>query len=96
MLQVGGVLFIILGVIGKIGSIFVTIPDPVIGGILLVMFGMVTSVGLTTLQYVDLNSRRYLCNISPTKNLLWSVVEKALNHSLYFTEFHEFSYQQYR
>ena len=60
VLQVGGVLFILLGMIGKIGSIFVTIPDPVIGGILLVMFGMVTSVGLTTLQYVDLNSRRYL------------------------------------
>ena len=53
-----GMLFILFGVIGKIGSVFVTIPNPVIGGILLVMFGMVASVGLSNLQYVDLNSRR--------------------------------------
>ena len=53
-----GFLFIVFGIIGKIGSVFVTIPNPVIGGILLVMFGMIASVGLSNLQYVDLNSRR--------------------------------------
>lgn len=57
-MQITGGLLVIVSVVGKIGSVFVTLPDPVIGGILLVMFGMVTSVGLSNLQYVDLNSRR--------------------------------------
>ena len=57
-MQLTGLLLVTVGAFGKIGSVFVTIPDPVIGGILLVMFGMVTSVGLSNLQYVDLNSRR--------------------------------------
>ena len=30
---------IIFGVIGKLGALFVTIPSPVIGGVLMVMFG---------------------------------------------------------
>ena len=34
-----GVILIIVGVIGKFGAIFVTIPTPVIGGVLMVMFG---------------------------------------------------------
>ena len=47
-------------VIGKFGALFTTIPDPVIGGIFIVMFGMITAVGLQTLQYADLNSMRNL------------------------------------
>lgn len=33
---------IILGVIGKFCAVFVTIPDPIIGGIYVVMFGKYT------------------------------------------------------
>ncbi|XP_076805161.1 solute carrier family 23 member 1-like [Clavelina lepadiformis] len=57
MLAAGG-LFFFLGLISKFGSIFVTIPDPVIGGIFLVMFGTIAAVGLTNLRFVDLNSSR--------------------------------------
>ncbi|XP_016117861.1 solute carrier family 23 member 2-like [Sinocyclocheilus grahami] len=39
---------------------YVPYPDPVIGGMFLVMFGMVAAVGISNLQYVDLNSSRNL------------------------------------
>ncbi len=35
----GGLLLIVLGTIGKFGALFVTLPDPVIGGVFMVTFG---------------------------------------------------------
>uniref|UniRef100_A0A8C1UAD2 Si:dkey-106n21.1 n=1 Tax=Cyprinus carpio TaxID=7962 RepID=A0A8C1UAD2_CYPCA len=58
--QTAGLLMIILGLFGKLSAVFITIPDPVIGGMFLVMFGMVAAVGISNLQYVDLNSSRNL------------------------------------
>ncbi|XP_033762509.1 solute carrier family 23 member 1-like isoform X2 [Pecten maximus] len=58
VVQVGGFIMLLLGCLGKFGALFVTIPEPVIGGMFLVMFGMVVSVGLSNLQYVDLSSSR--------------------------------------
>jgi len=60
VLQVAGVIYLILGMLSKFGSIFVTIPDPVIGGLFLVMFGMIAAVGISNLQFVDMNSSRNL------------------------------------
>ncbi|XP_040019285.1 solute carrier family 23 member 2 [Gasterosteus aculeatus] len=60
VLQTAGILMIILGIFGKFGAVFITIPDPVIGGMFLVMFGMIAAVGISNLQYVDLNSSRNL------------------------------------
>ena len=51
---------IILSLIGKFGALFITIPDPVIGGIFIVLFGVLIAVGLSPLQFVDLNSMRNL------------------------------------
>merc|ERR1719304_91695 len=51
---------ILIGVCSKIGALFVTIPEPIIGGIFSVMFGIITAVGLSNLQFVDLNSTRNL------------------------------------
>ncbi|KAK2842698.1 hypothetical protein Q5P01_012898 [Channa striata] len=60
VLQTTGIIMIILGIFGKFGAVFITIPDPVIGGMFLVMFGMIAAVGISNLQYVDLNSSRNL------------------------------------
>uniref|UniRef100_A0A8C7Z3G3 Si:dkey-106n21.1 n=1 Tax=Oryzias sinensis TaxID=183150 RepID=A0A8C7Z3G3_9TELE len=60
VLQTTGILMIFLGIFGKFGAVFITIPDPVIGGMFLVMFGMIAAVGISNLQYVDLNSSRNL------------------------------------
>lgn len=51
---------VVLAVLGKFGALFATIPLPVIGGVFIIMFGMVTAVGLSSLQFVDLNSPRNL------------------------------------
>ncbi|XP_042352548.1 xan_ur_permease domain-containing protein [Plectropomus leopardus] len=53
-----GVLMIIMGVFGKVGAIFTTIPSPVIGGMFMVMFGVISAAGVSNLQYADMNSSR--------------------------------------
>ncbi|XP_047995153.1 solute carrier family 23 member 2 [Leguminivora glycinivorella] len=53
-------LMILQGVVGKLGAVFIIIPQPVVGGLFCVMFGMISAFGLSALQYVDLNSSRNL------------------------------------
>ncbi|KAH9525785.1 hypothetical protein Btru_002366 [Bulinus truncatus] len=60
VIQVAGLIMIVLGCLGKFGALFVLIPEPVVGGLFYVMFGMVGAVGISNLQYVDLNSSRNL------------------------------------
>lgn len=60
VIQWASLIMILQGVISKFGAIFIMIPDPVVGGIFCVMFGMIIAFGLSTLQYVDLKSARNL------------------------------------
>jgi len=39
VIQVEAIWMLLFGVLGKLGALFVTIPEPVIGGVFLVMFG---------------------------------------------------------
>ncbi|XP_048158149.1 solute carrier family 23 member 1-like isoform X2 [Corvus hawaiiensis] len=54
----GACAMLLSGVFGKIGAILASIPIPVIGGMFLVMFGVITAVGISNLQYTDMNSSR--------------------------------------
>ncbi|KAM4746984.1 solute carrier family 23 member 1-like [Rhinophrynus dorsalis] len=54
----GGVLMLLMGMFSKIGAVFATIPTPVIGGMFLVMFGVIAAVGISNLQFADMNSSR--------------------------------------
>lgn len=45
-----GVLMVVMGVFGKAGAIFTTIPSPVIGGMFMVMFGVISAAGVSNLQ----------------------------------------------
>jgi len=58
VIQVAGIIGLVIGFIGKIATFLVSIPEPVYGGVFMAVFGMIISVGLTNLQYVDLNSSR--------------------------------------
>eukprot|EP00105_Crassostrea_gigas_P040967 XP_019925115.1 PREDICTED: solute carrier family 23 member 2 isoform X1 [Crassostrea gigas] len=58
-----GVIYFIFGIIGKISAVFLTIPYPVLGGALIVMFGMFNGVVLSNLQVVSLSSTRNLAII---------------------------------
>lgn len=60
VIRCGALVMILLSIIGKFGALFATVPDPVIGGIFIIMFGMIAAVGLSSLQYVDLSSMRNL------------------------------------
>ena len=60
VVQVGAVLMVLLGAFGKFGALFTTIPRPIVGGMYCAMFGMIAAVGLSNLQFVDLNSTRNL------------------------------------
>lgn len=50
MILLSGVFMILMGMLGKIGAIFTTIPTPVLGGMFLIMFGVITATGISNLQ----------------------------------------------
>ena len=58
VIQVAALIAIIFGVVGKVGALFATIPAPIVGGVFYVMFGLITAVGISNLQHVDMDSSR--------------------------------------
>lgn len=51
---------IVLALVGKLGAVLQTIPVPVMGGIMILLFGSIATVGLNTLikNNVDLHKSR--------------------------------------
>ncbi|XP_063784322.1 solute carrier family 23 member 1 isoform X4 [Pseudophryne corroboree] len=60
VVQYGAGIMIILGTVGKFTALFASIPDPILGGMFCTLFGMITAIGLSNLQFVDMNSSRNL------------------------------------
>ncbi|XP_048086185.1 solute carrier family 23 member 1 isoform X1 [Alosa alosa] len=60
VVQYGAIIMFILGTVGKFTALFASLPDPILGGMFCTLFGMITAVGLSNLQNVDLNSSRNL------------------------------------
>lgn len=60
VVQAGALIMIVLGMVSKFGALFTTIPQPIVGGMYCAMFGMISAVGLSNLQFVNLNSARNL------------------------------------
>jgi len=58
VVQIGAIVMIVAGFLGPIGGFVTTIPDPIVGGLFVVMFAQIIGVGLSQLQYVDLNQNR--------------------------------------
>ena len=57
---IGAVALIILGLVAPIGAVVATIPVPVVGGVYLALFGLITAVGLSNLRRADMDSQRNL------------------------------------
>ena len=55
VIQIGATVMIILAIFGKFGAFFATIPQPVVGAMYCGLFGMIAAVGISNLQFVDLN-----------------------------------------
>ncbi|XP_069510445.1 solute carrier family 23 member 1 isoform X2 [Ambystoma mexicanum] len=60
VVQYGAGIMFILGTVGKFTALFASIPDPILGGMFCTLFGMITAIGLSNLQFVDMNSSRNL------------------------------------
>ncbi|XP_018618047.1 solute carrier family 23 member 2-like [Scleropages formosus] len=60
VIQYGAAFMLLLGLVGKFSALFASLPDPVLGALFCTLFGMITAVGLSNLQFVDLNSSRNL------------------------------------
>jgi xanthine/uracil permease len=58
VVQVGAAVMLVVGFVGYFGQLVATIPDPIVGGLYVAMFGQIVAVGLSNLEYVDLNSSR--------------------------------------
>lgn len=58
IIQCSAIILIIVSIFGKISAFFTTIPEPVVGGVFIISFGMIAAVGLSSLQFVDLSSVR--------------------------------------
>ncbi len=56
----GAILMVVLGLVAKFGALFTTIPQPIVGGMYCALFGMIAAVGISNLQFIDLNSARNL------------------------------------
>ena len=58
VVQCGAVIMICVSLIAKVGALFATMPNSMTSGIYCALFGLIVAVGLSNLQYVDLNSPR--------------------------------------
>ncbi len=58
VVQIGAVVMLFVGFIGYFGQLIATIPDPIVGGLFIAMFGQIVAVGISNLRHVDLDSSR--------------------------------------
>lgn len=57
---VSGIIMVFLGIFPKLGALIAVMPNPVLGGAGIVMFGNVAAAGIKTLSRVKLNNRNLL------------------------------------
>ena len=57
VVTIAGIIMIVCGLLPKIGAVIASMPLPVLGGGVIVMFGMVASAGLNMLTEIKMNRR---------------------------------------
>ncbi|GMT26119.1 hypothetical protein PFISCL1PPCAC_17416, partial [Pristionchus fissidentatus] len=62
-MQIAGVLLIALGLFTKAAAVLASIPDPVLGGVLLMGMSMIAGVAMTQLQIIDLKITRNIATL---------------------------------
>ncbi|MGL1930631.1 MAG: purine permease [Desulfotalea sp.] len=81
VVTIGAILLIIAGLVPKIGGVISAMPIAVLGGGVIVMFGMVVSAGINMLSSVPWNRRNMLIlAISLSIGLGFQAVPEALQH----------------
>ncbi len=82
VVQAGAVIMLVLGTITKFGALFTTIPAPIVGGMYCALFGMIAAVGLSNLQFINLNSGRNLFILGFAFFMGLSTPEYFANHPI--------------
>ena len=81
VVTVAGIIMIVCGLIPKIGAIIASMPLPVLGGGVIVMFGMVASAGLNMLTEVKMNRRNMIIiAVSLAAGLGMNLVPEAVQY----------------
>lgn len=57
VVAIGGLFLLIAGLLPKVGAVILTIPNAVLGGALIIIFGMITSAGLKMLSTITFDKR---------------------------------------
>ncbi|KAJ6813410.1 nucleobase-ascorbate transporter 1 [Iris pallida] len=60
VVQVSAAFMIFFSILGKFGAVFASIPFPIFAALYCVLFGLVASVGISFLQFTNMNSMRNL------------------------------------
>ncbi|AZO94846.1 solute carrier family 23 protein [Halocella sp. SP3-1] len=60
VVNIGVVVLILLGIIGKFGGFIASIPMPIVGGLYITMFGLIAAIGLSHTAKADMSSQRNL------------------------------------
>ncbi len=60
VIRAGAAIMLILPLFGKFGGALATLPQPVVGAMFVGLFGLIAAVGLSNLQFVNLNNSRNL------------------------------------
>ena len=81
VVTIGAIFLVVAGLIPKIGAIVTTVPIEVLGGGVIVMFGMVAAAGVSILSTVNWNKRNLIIfAISLSVSLGLQLVPEALQH----------------
>jgi len=60
VIRCGAIIMLVIPIFGKAGAFFASLPGPVVGAMYVGLFGLIAAVGLSNLQYVNLNNSRNL------------------------------------
>lgn len=55
VIKIAAVFAIVLGILGKFGAVLQTIPNPVLGGMSVILFGMIAAIGMRTISDAKLD-----------------------------------------
>ncbi|BBN14026.1 hypothetical protein Mp_6g08300 [Marchantia polymorpha subsp. ruderalis] len=58
VVQISAGFMLFFSLLGKFGGIFASIPEPMISGVFCVMFGIIAAIGISSLQFANMNSSR--------------------------------------
>ncbi len=81
VVTIGGIILILAGLLPKIGAIIASMPMPVLGGGVIVMFGIVAAAGMNVLSEVKMTRRKMtIIAISLTAGLGLNLVPSAVQY----------------